>query len=32
VVYIWFDRLTGVRLSSGWRRRLRGRAPATPAE
>jgi HAE1 family hydrophobic/amphiphilic exporter-1 len=32
VVYIWFDKLTGVRFSPGWRRRLRGRAPATPAE
>ena len=34
VVYIWFDRLTGMRFSPGWakRWRLRGRAPATPAE
>jgi len=37
VVYIWFDKLTGMRFSPGWakRWRLRGRgptAPATPAE
>jgi Cu/Ag efflux pump CusA len=34
VVYIWFDRLTGMRFSPGWakRWRVRGRAPATPAE
>jgi HAE1 family hydrophobic/amphiphilic exporter-1 len=37
VVYIWFDRLTGMRLSPGWARRWRtkGKTPAphpTPAE
>ncbi len=34
VVYLWFDKLTGMRFSPGWakRWRLRGRAPATPAE
>ena len=34
VVYMWFDRLTGMRLAPGWARRWRtkGRAPATPAE
>jgi len=34
VVYIWFDRLAGMRLSPGWARRWRtkGRIPATPAE
>ncbi len=32
VVYIWFDRLTGVRFSRGWRKRLLGRASPTPAE
>ena len=34
VVYIWFDRLTGMRFTPGWskRLRLRSRAPATPAE
>ena len=34
VVYIWFDRLTGMRFSPGWARRWRvkGRLPAAPAE
>jgi hypothetical protein len=37
VVYIWFDRLTGMRLSPGWAKRWRtkGKPPApqpTPAE
>ena len=35
VVYIWFDRLTGMRFSPGWAKRWRDRgrsAPATPAE
>ena len=34
VVYIWFDRLSGMRFTPGWskRLRLRGRASATPAE
>ncbi|MDP2333600.1 MAG: efflux RND transporter permease subunit [Reyranella sp.] len=34
VVYIWFDRLAGMRLSPGWARRWRtkGRIPVTPAE
>ncbi len=34
VVYIWFDRLTGMRFSPGWARRWRtkGQMPATPAE
>src|SRR3990167_3211617 len=34
VVYIWFDRLAGMRFSPGWARRWRtkGRIPATPAE
>jgi HAE1 family hydrophobic/amphiphilic exporter-1 len=34
VVYIWFDKLTGMRFSPDWakRWRIRGRAPATPAE
>ncbi|OFW98145.1 MAG: acriflavine resistance protein B [Alphaproteobacteria bacterium RIFCSPHIGHO2_12_FULL_66_14] len=34
VVYIWFDRLAGMRFSPGWARRwrTRGRIPATPAE
>ena len=34
VVYMWFDRLTGMRLSPGWAKRWRtkGRVPATPAE
>ena len=34
VVYIWFDRLTGMRLSPAWAKRWRtkGRVPATPAE
>ncbi len=34
VVYIWFDRLTGMRFSPGWARRWRvkGRMPAAPAE
>jgi multidrug efflux pump subunit AcrB len=31
VVYMWFDRLTGVKFSSRWSWRKR-RAPATPAE
>jgi HAE1 family hydrophobic/amphiphilic exporter-1 len=34
VVYMWFDKLTGMRLSPGWAKRWRtkGRVPATPAE
>ena len=34
VVYMWFDKLTGMRLSPGWakRWRIKGRVPATPAE
>jgi hydrophobe/amphiphile efflux-1 (HAE1) family protein len=34
VVYIWFDRLAGLRLAPGWARRWRtkGRVPAQPAE
>jgi multidrug efflux pump subunit AcrB len=33
VVYIWFDRLTGMRFKPRWSSRLRRRsAPATPAE
>ncbi|MSP76232.1 MAG: efflux RND transporter permease subunit [Rhodospirillaceae bacterium] len=34
VVYIWFDRLTGMRFSPGWakRWRVKGRAPVAPAE
>jgi HAE1 family hydrophobic/amphiphilic exporter-1 len=34
VVYIWFDRLTGMRFSPGWAKRWRtkGRLPAAPAE
>jgi len=34
VVYMWFDRLTGMRLAPGWARRWRtkGKAPAAPAE
>ena len=34
VVYVWFDRVTGMRFSPGWAKRWRtkGRAPAAPAE
>ena len=34
VVYIWFDRLAGLRLAPGWARRWRtgARVPAAPAE
>jgi len=34
VVYMWFDRLTGMKFSPGWARRWRtkGRLPAAPAE
>ncbi|UYN95973.1 MAG: efflux RND transporter permease subunit [Enhydrobacter sp.] len=34
VVYIWFDKLTGMRMSPGWARRWRtgGRVTARPAE
>jgi HAE1 family hydrophobic/amphiphilic exporter-1 len=33
VVYIWFDKLTGMRFKPRWSSRLRSRgAPATPAE
>ena len=34
VVYVWFDRLSGMRLRQGWLRRARSRerSPATPAE
>ncbi len=34
VVYIWFDRLTGLRFAPSWpkRWRLKGRTSATPAE
>jgi HAE1 family hydrophobic/amphiphilic exporter-1 len=32
VVYMWFDRLTGMRFGPRWRWRARRDAPATPAE
>jgi HAE1 family hydrophobic/amphiphilic exporter-1 len=34
VVYIWFDKLAGLRLAPGWARRWRtgARVPAAPAE
>jgi HAE1 family hydrophobic/amphiphilic exporter-1 len=34
VVYMWFDRLTGMKFSPGWAKRWRtkGRLPAAPAE
>ena len=34
VVYMWFDKLTGMKFSPGWAKRWRtkGRTPAQPAE